>query len=304
MPEGIRESWIAFSARKEVNKKKMETEDNQLIQDEIEDELSRDKWAFIKTNAFVNSLMVFVVFAALMLYMYPAAHDNLLFIVQGITKFDLKTLFNISFLAAFFLGMFTMLNLFYCGNINVKIVLAKLLKRKMVFMKNSDSIYDLKIVKEVKDGKYHVKGYGGFEVVKDAIGWLANGIMIMPVLDNYHRGISFKEVRDNSDIIIDPTPYQDHVEAVKVCERNKLKQGFFSPQVMMPFVMLIMVIGIAGYLIMGAIDNSTCQGRLVEMTGRLQAAGLNPNPVANQTETNQKLPMGLDVVQKSMEINK
>jgi hypothetical protein len=228
-----------------------------------EKEYNKDKWEFLKNPKWVQTILMTIVIFAGIAYHMPTLDKNIAEFMINLTSMKVSTLITTITFIAMMEALILMLIYSWTGGITLRIVLAKLFRRKTIIELSEDGVYDIKVVSKVKKGFWHVKGIL-YEVDKEALGWFKNGVMTAPILQGYNRLIAFSRVRDNSDIIQDPDKYDDHTKAIRVEERRKVQQGFLSPQNLAPLAMVFMAIGVCGYLLIGQMQQSNLQGELMQ----------------------------------------
>jgi hypothetical protein len=242
------------------------------------------KFAFLKdANWFRNVIYVFAL-VGLLIYNYPTLDANLLVWMQGMSGMRAQTLFATTFIlaAVMFLLIFAMI--FLTGGLSYKLALAKVMRYKMTFHRSEDGGYDFAIVRGEEHGIWNTCN-GGFNRIRAACGRLKNGTVIMPTMDHFAEGVNFDDLKDKIDVRVEPKPFMDLLRQVRVDEREKIKQGILAPQNLMVFTAIIMVIGIAGYLLMGQMQSGECQGKLEQMYVKCAQAPVDALSDASTTTT-------------------
>jgi len=227
-----------------------------------------NKWDFLKDPLWVKSLSTLLIVFIGITLMLPTLDRNLMSFVMNLTLMQPQTLFVVVFLIALISMAVHFLIYFWTAGITFKIVLAKLQKRKMEFDKSLDNIYDFVIVRESKGGLWLTKKTA-IGINKVACGWLKNGVMIMPTLENHCEGIAFEEIVDHTDKKINTKAHNDLINAVRVEERKKIKEGFLNPQNLMVFGTIIIMLCIGGYLLMSQVQTGQAYGKYEQCMEKL-----------------------------------
>jgi hypothetical protein len=199
-------------------------------------------------------------------------------------------------MVALFSSVAVILMFTWTGGIAVKLVWFRLRRKIAGFIMTDGGVYDIIPLTKDEDRAIN-KHFGHFTIDHDALGWFPNGVKVLPLLEGWNQSISFKNLRDYVDVNIDPKSFDDHIKAVQTLERRKVEQGIFNPQTMGVFVMLFLIIGIVGYMLIGAMGDSACQDRLIAVSTECAKYGLDvANATVSAGVSNQQLPMGLDAV--------
>jgi hypothetical protein len=280
---------MAHDGLNPVNKD--EREDTEPVKDE---QKSIAKGWYNKP-ATVQTILIFGIGLLYVFGNYQAISVGITQWIIGVTGVQLVTLFTTTFVSTLLLGAYFFLVTYMTGNITNKILYAKLLKKRLMFYRGEDNIFHFYVPK-TKTGFWSVEGVGEFKVLKDAMGWLENGVLMMPTVFGFAEGIDYNVIKDNQIMLVDAKAFEDRNKATRL-EALEDMNKVFNPQVISWLIMGLLVAGIAGYLLINATQNSTCQSKLIEMAGICGEAGKVVAQQANSTSgfsfAGVSLPQGL-----------
>jgi len=188
---------------------------------------------------------------------------------MSFTGMQVASLFLTCFTVMMILLAYFVLVTYLTGNITNKILYAKIMRKRMLFHEDDSNIFNLYIPK-TKTGWWTVKGVGEFKTNKSGMGWLSNGIPIGISVHGHAELINLNDIKENNILKVNPKTFEDRNKAT---ELEAMEKGVFNMANLMPMVMIILVIGVAAYLIMGAMSQNTCQAKLIEIAGKCGQLG-------------------------------
>lgn len=227
----------------------------------------------------LQTLFVGVVVLGFLILNWPALSVNLTDFVVNITSFKVVDLFAVSFIIMLMLLMYFVLVTIWTGGITNKMVYAKLFKKRTMWHLGEDSVMHLYLPDTKTKGWWKVKGVGEFNVVKDAMFWMSNGALSMLTIFGHPEGVSLHDIKDKAILKIDPKNYESRntearLEGIEAAA-NPLSQ--LNLAVLIP---MILIIGVASYLIIGQMQTGECQANLVKLA---QTCGETAKTVADVT---------------------
>ena len=112
---------------------------------------------------------------------------------------------------------------------------------------------------------------------------------MMPTTYGHAEGIDYNDIKSNNLLLVDGKSFEDRNKATAleaVEDANKL----FNPQVVAWVIMGLLIVGIVGYLLIGAMQGGACQAKLVEIAGK--CGDMNAADIArvNVTQSQELLP--------------
>jgi succinate dehydrogenase hydrophobic anchor subunit len=230
----------------------------------------------------------------------PTLTENIGILFLEVSGFNPKTVFGVTFFIMLFSLMLHLLIMFWTGGITYTLIWSKIMRRKLIFHKFADNIYDLIPVKQIIGDKYAVPGVGYFTIDRVACGWLKNGTMVMPTLHKYPNGIAFEKIVEQTDIIVEPESFDNLTNAVRIEEKNKKAAGMmgFLTQNMTGIAMGLLILGIVGMLLMNSINTSAGWDKYNACTNELVALKTGDTPIqpTGEKEPDKPLIHGADTI--------
>jgi hypothetical protein len=197
---------------------------------------------------------------------YNKIDPNFTLWVINMTNMQMSTIFIASFILnmVFFLYAFAMI--YFTRNIINKILWAKIRGKRLIFHRGRDRVYRfyMPVTDEVQ---WTVEGVGAFNINENAMGWLENGVIMMPTVFGHNEGVDYEDIKKKHILTIEPTLTEDRIKNAKL-QAIELNKNWLNPQMMAGLIPLVMVIGIAGYLIINQLQNGQCQANLVQLAAQ------------------------------------
>jgi hypothetical protein len=198
--------------------------------------------------------------------------------ITGLSGMRVVDLFATSFVFALIGLVYFFLANFWTANITNKMIIAKLLKRRIMPYFGEDNVLRLFIANTGK-GFWSVAGLGSFKVNKDAMGWLPNGTLIMPCVHGHAEGVNIEEIKQKNLLYIDPEAFERRIENAKMEAVEEEKKPVKVAD-LMAYATIILIIGIVAYLVIGQLQTGECQSQLVSMA---KSCGEPAKAVVNAT---------------------
>jgi hypothetical protein len=241
---------IGFNTQNKGDRNKIE------ITDEMKD--------WYKNPVWLQTFFIGAIFAGFVLMNWPLLSNNLATFIVDVTSFRLVDLFAVTAIVALLFMAYFFMATMWTGAITNKLVYAKLFKKRTMWHLGEDNVLHLYLPDTSKKGWWIVKGVGEFKVVKDAMFWLVNGSLSMLTVFGFSEGVNLGDAKDRSILKIDPKNFENRNKEARLegieAAANPLNQ--LNLAVLIP---LILIIGVASYLIIGQMQTSDCQSELVKL---------------------------------------
>ena len=150
-----------------------------------------------------------------------------------------------------------------------------------------DNILHLYLPDTSRKGWWSVKGVGSFKVVKEAMFWLINGSLSMLTVYEHPEGINVNDIKDRSILKIDPKRFENRNTEARL-EGIEAASNPLTNLNLAVLIPLVLIIGVAAYLIMGQMQTGQCQSELVALAktcGNTAAETVKSTPSQNIIST-------------------
>jgi len=226
--------------------------------------MSEGKYDFLKEPQWVQTILAMVVVLGGFIYAYPVLDQNFVTFVLRATGLQLSTLFLVSFIGFLFFFLYAFLINYWTGWMSNTLVFAKIRGQRLIYHMNKDKIFEFIPVKERVDEFYKVKKLGEFRINQRAVGWLKNGLVVMPTVWGHDDGVSFEDIKDLYVSSTDPQRVEDRIRSEKLKAQEEERKPV-DIKFLLTMATVLMAMGVAAYLILEQVQEGSCQGQLVEL---------------------------------------
>jgi hypothetical protein len=253
------------------------------------------KHSILKQPAMMQTLMVAGIGFLIFIANYTAIITELSKFWMDLTGLQLKTLFFMTFGLTLVFFMYAFLMNYWSGFIIHKVIYAKLFRKRVVFCKGTDKIFRFLVVDKTAK-TYYVDGIGEWAINEGAMGWLENGLIMALCKEGFGELIDLNIIESKYALTVDDTVFEDRIRRAKL-EAQIENSSLLNPKTMMFLIPLVLVIGIAGYMVMMQMQSGSCQAELVQLA---QTCGQTAKAAADEAAKSG----GQTIVDKMPVINK
>lgn len=272
----------------ETDDKAEEAMDSKPVEEDAADLNLDVKRKWYRKPFWIQTFILALIPIAIILINYVNFMNGLITFWVGLTGLTMGTLFVIFFIGSCMGFLYFFAVTYYTSGITNTIVFAKMFRKKLMIYADTNNIVQ-HLVPQTNEKSWIYNNIGEFSLEGGKVYWLKNGVVCRLFCYGHSNSINLDAMKDRSILKIDPKVFEDRNRDVRL-QAIEDEKSILNPKLIMYIVPIILVIGVAGYLMISVLQDSSCQSDLANLAVQCGTAVKDAQATTTTVTT---LPFGI-----------